>query len=140
MDAYRSVVSQAGAELRARIASDDPLLFGDSVGMVERLRIGAESIEVEGWAVVGEGRESGMLCVEIAGRRHHLESFERVERQDVLLHLGRRTGRYGFRAVVPCAVAAHVDPRVVAVSAGCTRERLGAPLPFATRGIVETAS
>lgn len=140
MEAYRSVVSKAGAALRAQIASDDPLLFGDAVGMVERLRIGAESIEIEGWAVVDAGRESGMFCVEVAGRRHHLEAFERVEREDVLLHLGRRSGRYGFRVVVPCTVAAHVDPRVIAVSAGADRDRLGPPLPFATRGVVETAA
>lgn len=136
---YRAVVSKESASLREQLAKDDPLLFGDCIGIVERIRTTGPVIEIQGWAEDGKGGEVGVVCVELDGKAEFFEEFERLDREDVRLHLGRRRGRFGFRIVInrggmrcPETVAERLS-----VSAGPTRSRLGIPLPLAKAGIVE---
>lgn len=129
LSCYRDLVSAADGRLRQQLAAQDPLLFGNASGFVEKIRVREGRLEIEGWAVGERGREIEVLCVEIGGQRHFIEGFERVEREDVLHALAKRSGRYGFR----CSFADPVDGRheslrTLLVSAGMARERLGAPL------------
>ena len=138
LDDYRALVSQASAAMRQQVADLDPLLFGDPAGVVERIRVEDAALEIVGWAVHAGDREAPVLCVELDGHRHCFDAFERVDREDVRLHLGRRQGRFGFRLTVSRAQGA-IDPRAVRVSVGASTEEFGPPLPFAMRGVVEIA-
>lgn len=140
LEAYRGVASAASAEMRAQLAESDPLLFGDTLGVVERLRTAGPLLEIRGWAVTDKGGEVGVICVEVDGRRHVFEQFDRVDREDVRLYLGHRNGHFGFKVVVnvgPGANRADTLSSCIQISAGTNRERLGQPLPLAKDGIVE---
>lgn len=136
---YRGVVSRESAALRKQLAKDDPLLFGDCVGVIERIRAAGPVLEIHGWAEDGKGGEVGVVCVELDGHTQFFEDFERMDREDVRLHLGRRRGRFGFRVVLEqfgMRNAQTVAERLN-VSAGPSRAQLGVPLPLAKAGIVE---
>lgn len=127
---YRDIVSAADGRLRQQLAAQDPLLFGDASGFVEKIGLREGRIEVEGWAIGDRGREVEVLCVEIGGERRFIESFDRIEREDVLRALAKRSGRYGFRFVLADPLwAEHDSLRAMLISAGAAREALGAPLP-----------
>lgn len=139
---YRTVVSGASAALREQLAQDDPLLFGDVTGVVERIRVGADGIDIEGWSADDKEHEVGVVCVDMDGRRRVFEDFTRVDREDVRLHLGRRRGRFGFRVVLDVP-GGPSDERVIdriQVTTGPSSKRLGRPLPFARAGVVEHAT
>ncbi|QWP78822.1 ABC transporter ATP-binding protein [Lysobacter sp. K5869] len=141
LDIYRDMVSQAGARLRQHAAERDPLLFGEVSGFVEKIRISADAIEVEGWAISDRGREIEVLCVEYDGRTRFVEGFERIERDDVLRATARKSGRFGFRFAVDGLGEAGPErlARELHVCVGMTRERLGAPLRMVAGGTVEAA-
>lgn len=126
---YRDLVSAADGRLRQQLAAQDPLLFGNASGFVEKVRIREGRIEIEGWAIGDRGREIEVLCVEVDGQRRFIEGFDRVEREDVLRALAKRSGRYGFRfAFADPAGRERESLQTMLVSAGMERERLGAPL------------
>lgn len=135
---YRSIVSAAGAELRAQVAANDPLLFGSSSGMIERVRIVDRRIELEGWAIDERGREVAVVCVEAGGAKGPAAP-ERVDREDVRLYLAKGSGRFGFRVSLPAPEDQDAEDllRGLRVSAGSSMERLGAPLPMAKAAVVE---
>ena len=137
---YRDLVSAADGRLRQQLAAQDPLLFGNASGFVEKIRVREGRIEVEGWAIGERGREIEVLCVELDGRRHFIEDFDRVERDDVLRALAKRSGRYGFRFTWVDPVGdGHESLHAMLVSAGMVRERLGAPLQHVANALqVET--
>lgn len=130
LERYRDLVAAAGGRLRQQLAAQDPLLFGQVSGFVEKIRVRGERIEVEGWAIGERGREVAVLCVEWRGERRFIEGFDRVEREDVLRAMARRSGRFGFRFALcePSAARAGEALDSLLVSAGMQRERLGAPL------------
>lgn len=138
IDVYAQIVAKAGQEQRAHALNAAPVLFGESTGVIERIRIGAGDIRVEGWATDAAGSEVAVVGIELGDVREALVP-ERVEREDVRLHLGKRTGRYGFRVALPhpgCGAAELL--RDLKVRAGRSRERLGPPLPLAAAAIIET--
>ncbi|GAB2510986.1 ABC transporter ATP-binding protein [Lysobacter humi (ex Lee et al. 2017)] len=141
MGAYRQIVSGASAAMREELAKDDPMLFGGVAGVIERIRLDHEVLAIEGWAADGQEREVAVVCVEVDGRAQFFEDFERLDRDDVRLHLGRKRGRFGFRIElrVPITAVAHELAERVSVSTGASRQKLGRPLPLARAGIVEIA-
>ncbi|GAB3099278.1 ABC transporter ATP-binding protein [Lysobacter terrae] len=136
---YRDVVSRAGAAQRRLAADSDPLLFGEAVGLIERVKHDSKSITLEGWVVDERGGEVDVICVEVDGRHYVFEEFERVEREDVRLHLGKRRGSYGFRVRIVAPMRAQRTANGIRVSAGPAADRLGPPLRLAVGSIVESA-
>jgi ABC-type polysaccharide/polyol phosphate transport system ATPase subunit len=139
---YRSVVSKESAELRRELRKADPLLFGDCTGIIERIRAAGPLVEIQGWAEDGKGGEVGVVCVELDGRRHLFDEVERVDREDVRMHLGRSRGRFGFRVVVNRGESAGAETvaRRLMVSVGRSASELGAPLPLAHAAVIESAA
>lgn len=141
MEAYREMVSGASANLREHSALHDPLLFGDVRGFIERVKLRRDAIEVEGWAVGDKGGEVDVLHVEIDGQRHLLQTFERIERGDVLRATSRKTGQYGFRFILPNSEAINSDDvgARLQVSVGSLKSRLSYPLQMAVGNVIEVA-
>lgn len=141
IERYREIAAGASAELRELAVAHDPLLFGDIKGLVERISVRNRSVEVEGWAMVDHGREIGVLCVELDGRREILGSFDRVDRVDVLRATAKRSGRFGFRFVLNSNEVIPGDGIAMRlrVSVGSDRKRLSLPLSFAQGGMIEVA-
>lgn len=140
LEAYRDIVSQASSEERDAAMNSDPVLFGHTQGVVERIRATHDSLEVVGWAMDDRGREAAVACLEFAGQKHVLDNFERVQRDDVNDYLGKRAGQYGFRLALalehPVAAEELVDD--LRVSVGRNVSRLGAPLSLVRASVVET--
>jgi len=139
IEAYRQVVSNAGAEARRDAAVNDPLLFGNSVGLIERITITPTRVELEGWAIDEKGGEAAVVSVEAGGHRVSLTP-ERIDRRDVRLHLAKKTGNFGFRVEMPRSDNHEVADIVgnLKVSVGRSAESLGAPLPVAMAAIIDT--
>ena len=141
MAIYREIVAGASAELRAQAVAQDPLLFGDTRGLIERISVRGRTVEVEGWAIGEHGREVEVLRVELDGLSQVLERFDRVGRDDVLRAMGKRAGRFGFRFAVDHEHA--IDAGDIAarlrVSAGRNARQLSLPLGMAPGGVVEAA-
>lgn len=139
LERYRSLVAAADETQRAQAVASDPLLFGATTGMVERIHSSQHLVRVEGWAVTEKGREVGVVGVEIDGQRWVFEHFDRVDRADVRHHLGKRSGHYGFRVQVetpPVLSRGNVLARIN-VMTGAGPEDLRVPLPVAPAAIVE---
>lgn len=140
MEAYLDIISRASADVRQSLADSDPLLFGNSVGLIERIKTSASGVQLEGWAVNGKAGEIDVVCVEFNGERHLFEKPELVDRPDVRLHLAKRSGNFGFRVTVDKAITG--DPAAILdtlkVSVGSSASQLGAPLPIAMASIIET--
>lgn len=133
LDVYRDIVSSADASLRELAAIYDPLLFGDAKGLLERVSCAGDLLEVEGWAVGERGNAVDSLVVEIGDRRHVVNDFTRIERADVLRHLGKRSGAYGFKVQLPVQQMSEgqwvID--TVTVCQAMSKQRMGPPLPRA---------
>jgi ABC-type glutathione transport system ATPase component len=136
---YREVVSNASAAMRKQLVEGDPLLFGESLGLVERISRTEATVTIEGWVTDDSGGEVETLCVELDGRRHLFETFERVDRDDVRRHLGKRKGHFGFKLKVGARLSGDDVLARLKVSAGAAKGSLGAPLPFVRAGIIELA-
>ncbi|MBF6025824.1 ABC transporter ATP-binding protein [Lysobacter niastensis] len=135
LECYRDMVANASAELRLYLAQNDPLLFGETVGVVERVIRQGSTLLVEGWAVSDRGREAGIVHVEVAGTPFAFEKFERKDRDDVRRYTGR-SGNFGFAVEVPVAESADIMPlpAKVIVSVGEAKGQLGAPLRYVATG------
>lgn len=134
---YRQLVSTTSAAMRKQMVESDPLLFGESVGLVEQIRSNGRAVDVEGWAIDEHGGEVGAVRVEVDGRGYVFEAFERVDRDDVRRHLGKRKGHFGFRVRISTDFrGGDLDARVT-VSTGSSKGRFGAPLPLARAAVVE---
>lgn len=134
---YRQLVSTTSAAMRKQLVESDPLLFGESLGLVEQIRSDGRGVDVEGWAIDEQGTEVGALRVEIDGRDHVFEAFERIDRDDVRRHLGKRKGHFGFRVRIATEIeGSGLDARVT-VSTGSSKSRFGAPLPLARAAVIE---
>jgi len=141
IDVYAQIVAKADQNQQAQALAAAPLLFGDCIGVVERIRIDAHDVRLEGWAVDTKGGEVAVVAVELAGASESRVP-ERVEREDVRLHLGKRSGRYGFRVVLPRPGGAN-DAELLSglkVRTGRSPERLGLPLPLAAAALIETGA
>ena len=139
LEFYREVISRASAEIRDAAAWADPVLFGNTQGIVEKIRVSANSVEVVGWGIDEKGREPAVLCLEFGGQKHLIEKFERVQRDDVNTHLAKRSGRYGFSAVLALEGPADGEALVseMKVSVGASVSRLGPPLPLVRGSVLE---
>lgn len=136
---YRDIVSQAGFKHREEVAAQDPLLFGDIRGFVERISLRGDQIEVEGWAIGDKEREVDVLCVEMDGELHLVSGFERVGRDDVLRATAKRAGRFGFRLSLPRRSRFEVSDMAqrLRVCIGNSRSQMGPPLQMAVGSVVE---
>ena len=137
---YRDIVAAASVDARDVAVGMDPLLFGQSAGVLERIRCAGGVLEVEGWAVDERGREVEVLCVDLDGERHVLDNVRRTERTDVQHYLGKSSGAFGFQFSLPAVSSAEAGRGVLErlrVSAGRTADRLGASLPFLKAGTLE---
>ena len=139
LEAYRDIVANASAENRDAAISSDPVLFGDTRGVIERIRATRGSLEVEGWAVDDRGREAAVVCLEFDGQKHLLEMFERVQREDVNDYIGKREGMYGFRLSLALEqpIAARELIERLQVRVGRNVSRLGTPLSLVRSSLVE---
>lgn len=139
LDVYRGIVSTANAATRNEAALQDPLLFGNSVGLIERIKITDGEVEVEGWGVTSSGREPLAVCIEAAGRQWSLQPTL-VDRPDVRLHMGKSKGSFGFQVRLDLPEGATADGLLadLEVSLGDSGERLGPPLPVAMAAIIQT--
>ena len=137
LQAYMGLVDRASEEQRKQVYRDDPLLFGEQVGLVEQLLIDGADLVVEGWALA-DGRPVSSVTVEVMGRRVTPPKVEALHRPDVLAHLGKRSGDFGFRVRVPLSAPqrAELKPHLVQVRVGKQLDRLGAPLSLARSAIV----
>jgi len=140
LDVYREIISLASADVRDAAAGDDPILFGSTTGVIERIRAVGGILEVSGWAMDERGKEPAVVCLEFAGEKHLMEIFERIQRDDVSSYLGKASGKYGFRVTLPlqgATDAAHLVENL-RVSVGKNTSRLSPPLPLVRASIVET--
>lgn len=142
MEAYRGIVSRTSAQMRAELAESDPLLFGDAAGVVERIRTAGPLLEIQGWGVTNKGEEVGAICVELDGHTHLIQQFDRVDREDVRLHLGKSRGSFGFRVVVKTGPLSATDnlPCRLTVSVGPDLAQGGTSLPIVRGAIIEVAT
>lgn len=136
IETYRDIVANAGSAVRAHVACADPLLFGPVRGLVERVRVAEGLIEVEGWAIDGKGGQIKLASIDLDGHVHTISDFERVERQDVSLHLGK-SGSFGFRLRIAAATA--TERPKLQVRVGSQPKDLLAPLPLAAAATYESA-
>jgi ABC-type polysaccharide/polyol phosphate transport system ATPase subunit len=136
---YRDIVSDSSFKLREQAGVQDPLLFGDVRGFVERISLRENLIEVEGWAIGSGEREVELLCVEIDGQRHVIDRFDRIGRDDVLRATAKRAGRFGFKFSL--SGHAPVEPTDIAVrlrvSIGNSRNQVSYPLQMAVGSVIE---
>ncbi|MBA3928427.1 MAG: hypothetical protein C0521_02440 [Xanthomonas sp.] len=140
LEVYRELISLASADVRDAAAGDDPILFGSTTGVVERIRAVGGLLEVSGWAVDERGKEPVVVCLELGGEKHLVEAFERIQRDDVSSYLGKTSGKYGFRVSLPlpgAIDAAHLVEHL-RVSVGKSTSRLSPPLPLVRASVVET--
>ncbi|MBD9469821.1 ABC transporter ATP-binding protein [Pseudoxanthomonas sp. PXM01] len=142
LDIYRDIVSQASAEERDAAVSSDPILFGSTQGAIERIRSSRTQVEVVGWATDERGKEPNVFSLEFQGTKHLLETFERIQRDDVNEYLGKRGGKYGFKFVLPVSQPVSVEalPGELRVSVGSSVSRLGPSLPLVRSCVVESVS
>lgn len=135
LECYRDIVSLASAEMRAQLAHHDPLLFGDAVGVVDRVARVGGGLQIEGWAVGDKGNEVRTVRVDVGGVSYVFDTFQKKNRDDVNRYMGKR-GDFGFVVDVPLAADAVVTPlqERVTVSVGASGEKLGAPLRYAIAG------
>ncbi|MGH8060852.1 MAG: ABC transporter ATP-binding protein [Pseudoxanthomonas sp.] len=142
IEAYKSIISNASMEDRAKIAESDPLLFGNAVGLVERIRLTSEEISLEGWALGEKGEEVGAVVVEMdgLGLTHAFAPPERVDRQDVRLHLAKKVGNFGFKVSFPTPSNGNPEDVVsrIKVRIGRNVSHLGPPLPIAMAAVIDT--
>lgn len=138
---YRDMVSAVGLKQRDEIAAQDPLLFGDVRGFVERISLRGDEIEVEGWAIGDRDREVETFCVDLDGERHLIDRFERVGRDDVLRATAKRAGRFGFIFSLPHRDQVDIEDVALRlrVSIGNSRNQISHPLQMATGSVVEAA-
>lgn len=138
LESYKDVVASANSQTRQNIAVNDPMLFGQNVGLIERIRITLDRIELEGWAVDENGNEAGVICIETPNGCERMTP-ERVDRQDVRLHLAKRSGHFGFRAALPrpTEFAAADLLAELKISVGTSQDRLCPPLPLAKAAVIE---
>ncbi|GAB3370679.1 hypothetical protein GCM10027431_18570 [Lysobacter rhizosphaerae] len=138
IEAYRTMVAVAGEEVRRGALRDDPLLFGNSTGLVERIRITGTEIQLEGWAIDEEGKEIGAVCVETQEGRA-ICAPERVDRVDVRLHLAKRVGSFGFRVSLPRSGDRSSEDLLadLKVYVGRADNRLGSTLPVAVAAVID---
>lgn len=61
LEVYRELISLASADVRDAAAGDDPILFGSTTGVVERIRAVGGLLEVSGWAMDERGKEPSTL-------------------------------------------------------------------------------
>lgn len=140
LEVYRELISLASADVRDAAAGDDPILFGSTTGVVERIRAVGGVLEVSGWAMDERGKEPAVVCLELGGEKHLVEAFERIQRDDVSSYLGKTSGKYGFRVSLPlpgASDAAHLVEHL-RVSVGKSTSRLSPPLPLVRASVVET--
>ncbi len=135
---YLDLLSRADVGQRNQAAAADPVLFGESVGLIERMLEDDDGLWIEGWAISREGREVSTLCLEFDGRSTFVEQFEKVERDDVRRYLNKRSGKFGFRFRHPVPLGAR-DAAIcgIKLSAGSSSGRLGPMLPLAAGAIVK---
>ena len=135
---YADTVARAGSTVYADMAASDPLLFGDALGTIERIKVASGFIEVEGWAMESNRSPALKLCIELDGALVSRANFDRVDRQDVRDHLAKNTGAYGFRIRLTefDGVAEDVVARLK-LGVDSSDGRLGVPLPVARGAIVE---
>lgn len=140
IDYYRDLISKASAEVRNAAALADPVLFGSSQGVLERVRFAGDQVEVVGWGIDDKGKQATVVCVEFSGEKHLLERFERVRRDDVNDFLGKRGGEYGFKAVLVLGSSGGDGAmlREIKVSIGSSAANLGPPLPMVRASVVES--
>jgi len=140
LDVYREMISLASADVRDAAAGDDPILFGSTTGVVERIRAAGGALEVSGWAMDERGKEPAVVCLEFSGEKHLIETFERIQRDDVSSYLGKTSGKYGFRVSLPLLEATDTAHLVehLRVSVGKNTSRLSPPLPLVRASVVET--
>lgn len=136
---YRTVIANASAAMRKQLVESDPLLFGDPLGFVEKVLQTGDALTIEGWVTDDDGGEVHALCVELDGQRHLFENFEKVDRDDVRRHLGRRRGRFGFRVQLDPKLSRYEGLGRLKVSAGSSGGAIGAPLPFTRAAAIEVA-
>lgn len=140
LESYRDLVSTSSTAERDAAINSDPVLFGETRGVVERVRATSDSLEVVGWGVDDRGNEVAVICLEFDGHKHLLDSFERIQRDDVNDYLGKRSGQYGFKATLALEhpVVANELVEDLRVSVGRNVSRLGAPLSLVRASIIET--
>jgi ABC-type polysaccharide/polyol phosphate transport system ATPase subunit len=136
---YRGVVANASAAMRKQLVESDPLLFGDPLGFVERVSHTADGLSIEGWVTDDSGDEVQALCVEVEGHRHLFDNFEKIDRDDVRRHLGKRRGRFGFKVQLDPKMSSREGLGRLKVSAGSSRGSIGAPLPFTRAAALDAA-
>lgn len=135
---YGDMVARMAEHSAEQYVTTNPLLFGDVLGTIERIRVDARCVEIEGWAREDNGAPVSSLCIELDGQVHSFGEFERVDRQDVRNHLAKKRGDYGFRLVFdrfegdPASVAMRLR---VCVDTG--NGKPGSSLPLARGGKIE---
>ena len=97
---YADMVARVGADAQVELSSANPILFGESLGNIEGIRVGAQRIEIEGWARQLDGAPAMQFSVGLDGAKHTVTEFERVDRVDVRNYLAKRRGDYGFRFAI----------------------------------------
>jgi ABC-type polysaccharide/polyol phosphate transport system ATPase subunit len=138
---YADMVARAGADAQTELSGANPILFGESLGNIEGIRVGARRIEIEGWARQLDGAPAMQFSVGLDGVKHTITEFERVDRVDVRNYLAKRRGDYGFRFAIDGQSfegdAADVAMRLQVAVFGDGKVQ-GRPLQLVRGGRVET--
>lgn len=140
IEAYRDIVSRQDASTRKTLLQTDPLLFGQALGMVEKITVGPDCVEIEGWATDSRGREVHGLSIEILDQKVPLDRFERIDRDDVRRYLGKK-GSFGFRGTVSTAQALEMNAvrDWLAINIEAPSGLVGEPIAIGPRAVIEAA-
>lgn len=139
LEVYREVVARTNENLRRELANADPLLFGQTLGLIERVSVAPGTLMIEGWAAAKGRREVCEILLQVDGNLIHVCNIERIDRDDVRRHLGRQRGYFGFRIQVPipakCGLSNILSRLKVSVGDGSSDGWI--PLQLANAAIVQ---
>lgn len=133
---YQAIVERATPDERKLAAASDPVLFGDVLGSIDSVSFFKDHVLISGWAVDKKRRgEVTIIKVKTSKGIYFVENMQRIERRDVNLYLGNKSGDFGFQINLPCAVdVGEIDGFVASLEfrAGRDKENLGSPIPFSS--------
>ncbi|MDO4709688.1 MAG: ATP-binding cassette domain-containing protein [Pseudomonadota bacterium] len=140
IEAYQAIVEDAKPDERKLAATSDPLLFGNILGMLERITFSESSVIISGWASSVKKGEVEVISVMTPGGNFIVENFKRINRDDVSAYLGRKGGALGFELALPVSINKQDMAEFVGgiiVRAGMSESSLGDSIPMVSGIVIE---
>ncbi|PJK10578.1 hypothetical protein CO610_01635 [Lysobacteraceae bacterium NML95-0200] len=140
IEAYQAIVEGAKPDERKLAATSDPLLFGNVLGMLERITFSESGVTISGWASSVKKGEVEVISVMTPKGNFIVESFKRINRDDVSAYLGKRGSALGFELSLPISVNKQDMSDFIGgiiVRAGMSELSLGDSIPMVSGIVIE---